>query len=477
MKDSGALQYQKDRILHWDHVAGGMDRWRGLGGYYQRRLQEVYRFLIPVGQKVLEVGCGEGDLLAAVKPAFGVGLDFSLEMVNRARKRHPELFFIQADAQYPPFNAKFDFIILSDLVNDLWDVQAVLKAIKPLTTSRTRLILNTYSRLWELPLAIASRLRLANPRQLQNWLTVDDLADLLYLGDFDVIRTWQEVLWPVTTPLVDVFFNRFVVKTWPARYLALANFILASPRIIDQSSEHQPFVSVVVPARNEAGNIQKIFSRTPNMGEGTELIFVEGHSHDDTQAAIERAIAEFPHRSAKLLTQKGEGKGDAVRLGFSHARGHILMILDADLTVAPEDLLRFYEVLQNGKGEFVNGVRLVYPMEHEAMRYLNQIGNKFFSLAFTWLLGQPIKDTLCGTKALWRSDYEQIASNRAYFGDFDPFGDFDLLFGAAKLGLKIVEVPIRYRQRTYGSTNIKRWKHGWLLAKMTLFASRRIKFV
>ena len=153
------------------------------------------------------------------------------------------------------------------------------------------------------------------------------------------------------------------------------------------------------------------------------------------------------------------------------------MILDADLTVAPEDLPRFYEVLYSGKGEFVNGVRLVYPMEKEAMRLLNLIGNKFFSLAFSWLLGQSIKDTLCGTKVLWKADYRMISANRAHFGDFDPFGDFDLLFGAARLNLKIVDLPIRYRERTYGTTNIQRWKHGWLLAKMVLFAAGRIKFV
>ncbi|MDP2724847.1 MAG: glycosyltransferase family 2 protein [Syntrophales bacterium] len=178
-----------------------------------------------------------------------------------------------------------------------------------------------------------------------------------------------------------------------------------------------------------------------------------------------------------MLRQSGVGKGDAVRLGFAHAKGDILMILDADLTVPPECLPRFYDVLHRGKGEFANGVRLVYPMEKEAMRFLNLMGNKFFSRAFSWLLGQPIKDTLCGTKTLWKSDYDRIVANRSHFGDFDPFGDFDLLFGAAKLNIKIHEVPIRYMERSYGATNIQRWRHGWLLLKMVFFAVRRIKFV
>lgn len=241
--------------------------------------------------------------------------------------------------------------------------------------------------------------------------------------------------------------------------------------------ETQPTVSVVVPARNEAGNIPSIFNRLPGMGSGTELVFVEGHSKDDTAATIEREIVKHEDWSCKFLQQTGEGKADAVRLGFKNATGDILMILDADLTVPPEDLPRFYQALVSGKGEFINGVRLIYPMERQAMRFANLLGNKFFSLAFSWLIGQPIKDTLCGTKVFWRTDYEKIAANRSYFGDFDPFGDFDLIFGAAKLSLKITDLPIRYRERTYGTTNIQRWKHGWLLLKMVWFAAIRLKFI
>jgi glycosyltransferase involved in cell wall biosynthesis len=213
------------------------------------------------------------------------------------------------------------------------------------------------------------------------------------------------------------------------------------------------------------------------MGRGTELVFVEGHSSDDTYFVIEREIASHPERQCQLLRQTGSGKGDAVRLGFDQARGEVLMILDADLTVAPEDLPRFLRALQSGKGDFINGVRLVYPMEKQAMRFFNLLGNKFFSLAFSWLLGQSVKDTLCGTKALWAADYRRIAAQRAYFGDFDPFGDFDLLFGAARLNLKIVDLPVRYRERTYGTTNIERWRHGALLLRMVLFAARRMKFI
>jgi glycosyltransferase involved in cell wall biosynthesis len=236
-------------------------------------------------------------------------------------------------------------------------------------------------------------------------------------------------------------------------------------------------VSVIVPARNESGNIEKILKRVPELGCQTELIFVEGHSSDNTFETIKNLIESSDDKKCRLFQQTGTGKGDAVRLGFDKANGDILMILDADMTVPPEDLSRFYNAIVGGRGEFINGVRLVYPLEDQAMRFFNIIGNKFFSLAFSWILGQPIKDSLCGTKVLWKRDYEMIAKNRDYFGNFDPFGDFDLLFGAAKLNYKIVEMPIRYRSRTYGNTNIDRWRHGLMLLKMVLFAARRIKFI
>lgn len=471
--------YREERAAHWDEVARATDRWRGMGGAYHRRLERVYQFLVPPGQRVLELGCGRGDLLAALKPSVGIGIDLSGEMVRRAAERHPELRFLHADAHdlSPLSGETFDAIILSDLLNDLWDVQRLFEQLRPLTTPRTRILLNNYSRLWELPLALTQALKLARPALYQNWLTVHDVVNLLRLSGFEPVRNWEEVLLPLPIPLLAPLCNRFLVKLWPFRHLALSNFVVARPAPLPLHPEEEPVVSVVVPARNEAGNIKAAFERTPEMGAGTELIFVEGHSTDDTWDAIQREMAAHPERRAKAFRQTGKGKGDAVRLGYAEASGGVLMILDADLTVPPEDLPRFYEVIRSGRGEFVNGVRLVYPMEKEAMRFANLLGNKFFSLAFSWLLGQPIKDTLCGTKVLSRESYDRIAANRSYFGDFDPFGDFDLLFGAAKQSLEIVEVPIRYRERTYGETNIQRWRHGWLLLKMCVFAAGRIKFI
>jgi glycosyltransferase involved in cell wall biosynthesis len=213
------------------------------------------------------------------------------------------------------------------------------------------------------------------------------------------------------------------------------------------------------------------------MGPGTELIFVDGNSSDGTVEEIETVIREYkgPLTLRYIPQGDGKGKGDAVRKGFAAAKNDVLMILDSDLTVPPEDLPKFYRALVQQKGEFINGVRLVYPMEGEAMRFLNLLGNKFFSLALSWVLEQPIKDSLCGTKVLYRSDYDRIAAHRAYFGDFDPFGDFDLLFGAARLNMRIVDLPVRYRARTYGETKIDRFAHGWLLLKMTGFGFAKLR--
>lgn len=468
-----ALRYQQRRQSHWSAIASSTSR--SWGAYYHRRLQITYRQLVPVGATVLELGCGGGDLLAALEPAVGVGVDFCPEALATARAAHPSLIFMHADAHHLALEARtFDYIILSDLVNDLWDVQAMLVGLQAYCAPHTRLILNCHRHLWNIPLRIAQAVGIATPNLPQNWLTRHDLINLLEITGFQCLRGWNEIILPVAMPLGADFANRYLAKIWPFYALGLANFMVARP--LQKPLCANPTVSVIVAARNESGHIEELLARIPEMGGGTEIIFVEGNSTDDTFATIQRCIAAHPERRCQLLKQTGKGKGDAVRLGFDQASGDILMILDADITVPPEDLPRFYALLADGAAEFVNGVRLVYPMADDAMRFLNLLGNKFFSWAFSWLLGQPIRDTLCGTKVLWRNGYQRIAEQRAYFGEFDPFGDFDLLFGAARLNLKILEVPIRYRARRYGETNISRWRHGWLLLKMVVFAARRIKF-
>ena len=477
--DSARDLYTRQRISHWDMVSDRKKKGRRLGSFYHSLLKNYFRFLVPDKLKILEVGCGHGNLLAALKPSFAVGIDFSEKMIGTARKKHSHVHFFVADAHFMPLNNKFDVIILSDLANDLWDLQRVLEELKPLCHAGTRIILNFYSNLWKIPLGVANRLGLGAELLDQNWFAPNDVENLLQITGYDIIKRNIAILIPVYIPVLSNIANRYLVKAIPFSWFAFTNILIARIEPHDQISgkEPPPSVSVIVPARNEAGNIKAIIQRMPSMGSKTEIIFVEGHSSDNTYHTIKGAIAKFPQKNCSVYRQTGKGKGDAVRLGFDKATGDILMILDADMTVSPEDLPRFYNALVEGKGEFINGVRLVYPLENQSMRYLNMLGNKFFSLAFTWLLDQKIKDTLCGTKVIKREQYETLKRNRSYFGDFDPFGDFDLLFGASKLNLKIAEMPIRYRARVYGSTNIDRWRHGWLLIKMVVFASRRIKFI
>lgn len=471
MGEQGRDAFNRERAEHWERVHSKSTP--STGWYYHRFLRKVYARQIPPGQRVLDLGCGTGELLAATRPSFGMGVDISARAVELARGRFPDLHFSVADAADYRFEGEpFDYVILSDLVNDLWDVQEVLMRLRGHCHPRTRIILNAYSHVWQLPLQLARRLGLARPLLPQNWLTKEDIRNLMQLSGFESLRTWPELLLPTALPGADTV-NRIVARFAPFRWFCLTNFYVCRPIAPTVAAAS---CSIIVAARNESGNIHELIRRIPDICSDQEVVFVEGGSTDDTYAVIEDAIRQAPPGRFRLIRQPGKGKGDAVRAGFGVARGDILMILDADMTVAPEDLRLFYDAMVRGYGEFVNGVRLVYPMEQEAMRFFNLLGNKFFAFAFSWLLGQPVRDTLCGTKVLWRSEYEKIASNRSQFGDFDPFGDFDLLFGAARLNLRILEIPVRYGARTYGSTNISRWSHGWLLLRMTLFAARKIKF-
>jgi SAM-dependent methyltransferase len=447
--------------------------WAALG--YRDLLAHYYNLLIPDDATVLEVGCGGGELLARLRARRVVGIDLSPAQIARARALVPHgRFEVQAGEQLELVE-KFDVIVVSDTLNYAADVQALLERLQAGATAETRLIVNFQSNLWRPLLRLGRAVGLSGATPESSWLSAGDASNLLALADWEPVKKEQHILVPLPLGGVGGVINRWFAPVLPG--LRLTDFMVARSRRAASTPRPLPTVSVVIPARNEAGNIEAAVRRTPEMGAGTELIFVEGHSRDTTWAEIQRVQAAFPERRITILQQTGTGKGNAVREGFAAATGDLLMILDADLTVPPEELPKFYDVLTSGRAEFANGVRLVYPMDERAMPFLNLCANKTFGLLFTWLVGQPMKDTLCGTKALSRAHYERIAAQRAYFGDFDPFGDFDLLFGAAKLNLKIADVPIRYRERTYGTTQIHRWRHGWLLLRMVVFAARKLKFV
>jgi SAM-dependent methyltransferase len=448
--------------------------------YYWDDITKLCNYFAHEDISVLEIGCGTGELLAGVAAKRKVGLDFSPVMIETARKQFADIDFQVMAAEDIQLTEKFDLIILSNLIGYLDDIQQVLQQVRKVCHENTKIIVTYYNYLWEPVLNFAETIGLKEKSPKQNWLNLRDIDNLLYISGFDVYRNTKRMIFPVYIPLLSVFLNRYLGKFPFFRFFSLNYFTFAKPLQVSKAEEYaQKYsVSVVIPARNESGNIENAILRLPKFGKHLEIIFIEGNSTDDTWQKIQEIQQKYSATfDIKIGKQKGKGKADAVREGYAIATGDILMILDADLTVPPEDLPKFYEAIASGKGDFINGSRLVYPMEKEAMRFLNLLGNRFFSMAFTWLLEQRFKDTLCGTKVMFRLDYYKLVKNKKYFGDFDPFGDFDLIFGAHKLNLKIIEVPISYRERTYGSTNISRFTHGLILLRMCAFASRKIKFI
>jgi len=447
------------------------EKWNRRNRFYHRLLEKYYSFIIPSGKRVLELGCGSGDLLNAVKPAYGAGIDFAQEVIDIATTKYPNLHFQMDDVETLQLNETFDYIIMSDLLGCLWDAQTAIHNIRRLCHRQTKIVISQYNFLWEPFVKFLEWIGLKQRQPNQNWFSVQDVNGLLQLENFQTIKIERKILLPTYIPLLNFLFNTILVNLPLLGKLSLVSIITARP-LNGEITEGS--VSIVIPARNESGNIENCIKRMPQFGSHQEIIFIEGDSYDRTYEEMQRIQAAYPAKDIKLMLQSGKGKGNAVREAFDAATGDILMILDADLTMPPEELPKFYDALRLNKGDLINGCRLVYPMEKNAMRFMNLLGNVFFGWIFSYLLGQRLKDTLCGTKVLYRSDYLSMKSNRIYFGNFDPFGDFDLLFGAAKLNLKITEVIIRYREMEDGSTQMSRFRQGWLLLRMSLFAARKI---
>jgi SAM-dependent methyltransferase len=475
---------QEVRTFYEEHQEG-LQRSRRRHRYFYDYMTRILRVRVPEGLRVLDLGCGSGNLLAALKPSRGVGVDISASAVAAARKEHAgeNLHFFEGDIAdrrlLGQLGGPFDAILLVNVVTHLTDVQATLESLHALCHPRTRILIYSYSRLWQPFLRLAEGVGLKYKQPPEAWLPPEEIKNMISLADFELVRDDAHVVCPIGVPLVADLLNRYVGRLPFLDALSLMFGIIARPAPLRSRTGRvsEPSVSVVIPCRNESGHIRPLVESLPRLGTNSEFLFVEGNSTDDTEAVIKKTIEENPQLPLRFFKQKGRGKGDAVRLGFQEARGEVVLILDSDMGVAPEDVPKFVQALVRGKGEMVNGSRMVYPMEGRAMRFLNLLANKFFAALFSWLLGQQVRDTLCGTKALYREDYERIAAHRAYFGDFDPFGDFDLLFGASRLNLRIVDVAVRYHERRYGETNISRFRHGLLLLRMSAFAARKLKLL
>jgi SAM-dependent methyltransferase len=473
-------QRKRDLLDHFETNGDELDRWRQFNVAYHEDDLKFMRFLIPPGKRVLELGCGRGDLLAALAPSYGVGIDFGARTVDRARQQHPGLHFVLGDVEDPAtlaaIEGQFDYIVIADTIGMFEDIDGTLSLIQHLCAPSTRIVISYYSHLWEPVLKLAELLHLRSKQPKINYIATADFLNLMDLADLEVISQEQRQLLPRRWLGLGPFINRFIAPLPGIRQLCLRTYLVGRPVRLFPNRTFS--ASILIPCRNERGNIENAIRRMPRFGSSQEILFVEGNSSDGTFEECERVRDAYKDEwNIKVLKQDGKGKGDAVRKGFAAATGDVLMILDADLTMPPEALPKYHAVIESGKAEFVNGTRLIYPMEHEAMRPLNLIANRCFAYLFSYLVNTRLTDTLCGTKVLLRKDYETLARERAYFGNFDPFGDFDLIFGAAKQKLKIVETPIHYKARTFGETQISRFRDGWLLLKMVWFAYRKLKAI
>lgn len=481
-------------INYFDSVAPARPAWFKRNFTYHNQIIEACRPFLNPDSRVLEAGCSTGDLLAALNPAHGVGIDLSPRSIEIARANYPQpaLEWYCGDIESPPdlaaLREPFDIVIMSDLVGYLNDIQQTLADLHRLMHSGSRVVISMWNWMWQPLLAVAERLRFKNVDSglRQNWLSPSAIQLFLALSGYETVSVLPGVLLPYHVPVLSPIVNTLSYAPLLNR-LPLLTTVIARP-ILDAPAVQHRSVTVVIPTRNEAENIAALVERVPAMGTHTELLFVDGDSTDGTVERIHAEIARHPERDIKFMPQVPPrtaetppdlmlklGKGDAVRKGFAAASGEIIMILDSDVSVPPEELVRFYDALVTGKARLANGTRFTYPQELGAMRPLNYWGNVFFTLTFSWLLGQRVSDTLCGTKALYKEDYEVIAANRAYFGDFDPFGDFDLLFGAARLRYRILDVPVHYKARTYGTSKVRVGVHGPLLMRMSVFALWQLK--
>lgn len=456
-------------------------KWRNRNRYYYEDMDCFFRFSILPNASVLEVGSGLGYSLDTVNPSYGLGIDANPLVIEESQKRFPELNFLAERIEDFEPTAEFDYVLMANTVSYLDDIQKSLNSIKKACRDSSRLVMTFHNPAWEPVLKFATLIGQRMPVSDLNWLSFQDIQNLLQLTGFEVIYKGKRLLLPKQVPLISSLINRFLAPLPFLNQLCLCEHITARPRPQEadiQTKIEQTTCSVIIPARNEAGNIEACITRMPKLGGHTEIIFIEGHSKDDTWSEIQRVQEKYQGQwDIKIAQQSGKGKGDAVRQGFKMATGDVLIILDSDLTVKPEDLVYFFKAIASGYCEFANGCRLIYPINSVTMPWLNRMANGFFAWLLSYLLNTKIKDSLCGTKAISKENYQRLAKNRSYFGDFDPFGDFDLLFGSAKLGLKISDIPVRYIPRTYGTSNIQHFKEGLVLLEMCAYAAKKIKFV
>lgn len=472
------LRSRKEFIVRcYDAVAVERNSWILKNRYYYDYLKKILGFLIEPQSTVLQLKCETGYYLDAVSARYGIGLDASREMVRIAKQTYPKLDFEVQDLENIHVRQKFDYVLLVNALGDILDLQRLFHKLESACDANTRIIIINYNPIWQPLINLANLLKLKIRQPTQNWLTAHDIENLLYLSGYEVVKQFNILLCPLKIPFFSFLLNNFLARLPLIEKLCLDHVFVARRTNEPAKNENNQSVSVVVPCKNEKGNIEQIVQRMPVMGKWTEIIFCDDKSEDGTSEEILRMQREYPHKGIRLVHGPGICKSKNVWAGFEAAGGDILMIFDADLTVIPEELPYFYRALVARKAEFINGSRLVYALEEGAMPLSKMFGNKFLSTLFSYILDQKIKDTLCGTKVLWRRDFERLKKYIGTWGAEDQWGDYDLLFGATKLNLKILDLPVHYFERTYGATKMNNiFSSGARMLRISLTALKKLKF-
>lgn len=460
----------------YEAIAPVREKWIRKNSYFYRKLGTFLKFIIEPRKSVLLFRSELGQLFDPIEPSRATGVDISKTMVELARAKHPDYDFQCGDPEHFRGEGRYDYIVFYSL-GDIIDIERAFLNSADMAAEDTRLIVINYNYLWQPLVKLAEKIGWKVPQPTQNWLNAPVIENMLHISGFEVVKQYHQVLFPVGIPVLSWFLNDIAAKIPVIKKLCFLQ-ILVAKKTVSRTKCDDYTVSVIIPCKNEKGNIEDAVKRVPEMGKGTEIIFCDDKSTDGTADEITRMMKEYPQKNIRLVNGPGICKAKNVWTGFDAAQGDILMILDADLTVIPEELPYFYKAISEGRGEFINGSRMIYPMQSQAMRTFNIIGNKFFSMAFSYLLGQRLTDTLCGTKVLWRRDWPRVKGLLGSWGIEDRWGDYELLFGAAKLHLKIVEVPVHYLERVYGETKMtKRITNGLVMLRMCMAALKRFKFV
>jgi ubiquinone/menaquinone biosynthesis C-methylase UbiE len=454
---------------HFDIIASDYDYWKQKNAYYYSTIKSFISRIIPPDSRVLEVGCGTGEILAAMKPARGVGIDISQKMTELASRKYPQYTFIHSPIEDLKLEEKFDYIIMVDVVDHVYDVMDVFQSLYRFCHPKTQVILTTINPWWDPILMFMEKIGAKMPEGPHNFIEKRNLSKMLELLNFTLSYSGYLLLFPKRIPLLSFLMNSIGTRTWGLKKLSAVQYMLIQPTV-KNDTDLGLGCSVVIPCYNEQDNIEEAVRRIPKMGKETEIIVVNDCSTDRTAEKTKELQNEFPN--LKLVDYSpNRGKGYAVRKGFESATQEIIMILDADISTYPEELPRFFDPLNKGICQFVNGTRMVYPMENQAMRTLNLFGNKMFGFIMSFITQQNLTDTLCGTKAFYRSDLKRIRWG------LDKWGDFDLLFGAAKMGSKIMEVPVHYMSRKSGESKMKSFRHCFHLLKACLIGFRELVFI